>query len=141
MGEVPALVEGRNIDTVLRDGLHVKGKVTAVTPEGLQIRVTSTSDPLRMRTGARELAKERLTTIQMVTGRKGLARAVLSPLLALTGFGVVVFVSAEVWGETSTGGTAAALVVFPAIGAVAGYALGARLDRNLLIIHVIPDTQ
>jgi hypothetical protein len=49
--------------------------------------------------------------------------------------------AAEVWGETSTGGTAAAVVAFPVIGAVAGYALGARLDRNLLIIHVIPDTQ
>jgi hypothetical protein len=71
--ELPALVEGRDVEMVLRNGVYVRGRAGEATPDALQVRVRKTSDPEVIPKGPTAIPREQVSVLT-VRWRKGPAR-------------------------------------------------------------------
>ncbi len=133
--ELPPLLEGREIETVLLDGVRIKGRVLKVAADSIEMRVSKSSDPTQPR-GERRIRRELFGLIG-VKLRKGPARALL------TAAGIVgpwAILAAKYHAGLPEGG--GARWVFAAYGlpialGVIGYHLGARLDDKSFDVKVI----
>jgi hypothetical protein len=79
--ELPALVEGRDVEMVLRNGVYVRGRAGEVTPEALPVRVRKTSDPAVIPKGPTAIPREQISVLT-VRWRKGPGRFLMTLVLA-----------------------------------------------------------
>ncbi len=138
--ELGPLVEGRRIESVLLDGIRIKGIVVKVAPDALEIDVTKTSEPGR-RKGIRRFPRELFGQIQ-IRLHKGPAR----PLLAVAGIAAPwVITAARYRGGLPESVNSAALAFtvagLPIILGVLGYRLGARLDDRSFAVKIVASNE
>ncbi|MCL4850733.1 MAG: hypothetical protein KJZ78_05050 [Bryobacteraceae bacterium] len=131
--ELAPLVEGRDVETVLTNGVYVRGRVQKVLFRELEVRVKGTSDAAVIPKGETRIPRELLVSLT-VKSRKGPARVLLPPAMV---FGVSLILSRF----TSIEDHVSSAVWYPiAIGTgIAGYLLGRRVDTQHLRIIVAPD--
>jgi hypothetical protein len=133
-------VVDEKVTTVLPGGTHIEGKVLAVEPEGLRLRVAKTSDRNVMPKGERLVPRASVSVLR-VTKHRVLAR----PLCALGAAGAT---AAIVLGGMSDVYEGALVIVRPAAAAggaigmgVAGYYIGKRLDRTVTEIRIVGENR
>ncbi|HXG34566.1 MAG TPA: hypothetical protein VNJ11_14465 [Bryobacteraceae bacterium] len=125
--ELAPLVEKRQIETVLANGVHIRGRVEQVLPEALVVQVKRTSDPNLVPKGRTRVARELLSSFT-VRWRQGPARALLAvglPFAILSFLGAVGVATAEL-------NPVAANLTFLGVAPVVGYLLGAEIDTKSL---------
>lgn len=134
--ELPRLVEGRQIETVLPDGTLVKGTVLEVAPEGLDVRVTKSSGPGLPR-GERRLPREQLSRIR-VKLFKGQARALLA-IVGIVGPWAIAAVKYRAGLPEGAGGAGLVLHTFgfPVAFGILGYYAGKRLDDKSFDVKIV----
>ncbi|HEU0141473.1 MAG TPA: hypothetical protein VFQ79_17250 [Bryobacteraceae bacterium] len=130
--ELAPLVEGRDVETVLTNGVYVRGRAQKVLHRELEVRVKRTSDAAVIPKGETRIPRELLGALT-VKSRKGPARVLLPPAMV---FGVSLTLSRF----TSIEDHVSSAVWYPiAIGTgIAGYLLGRRLDTQSMRIIVTP---
>jgi hypothetical protein len=136
-GELSAHVVGRKISTVLTDGASVEGRVTAVQPEALALRVTKTSDPRRFSKDA-QLPRSSLTVVQV--RRDGWKWKVIAPIVGVIGLAVAggaIGGHIDSDGFIISNGAAIGVVVGAAVGATAGYFIGRAADHHTRTVEII----
>lgn len=134
--ELPPLLEGREIETVLLDGVRVKGKVIKVAADSIRMKVSKSSDP-RQPGGERQIRRELFSLIRVKLTR-GPARA----LLAISGIAGALAIANAKYNPLPEGFSMAGFVFtmygLPvALGAL-GYHLGARVDDKSFDVRIIP---
>jgi hypothetical protein len=129
--ELAPLVQKREIETVLANGVHIRGRVEQVLPEALVVEVKRTSDPNLVPKGHTRVARE-LVSALTVRWKQGPARA----LLAIAGlYGLPLLFAASGVASAEELGTAGSLAVASA-GAAIGYVMGSELDARWLWVRV-----
>ncbi len=129
--ELAPLVEKRQIETVLANGVHIRGRVEQVLPQALVVEVKRTSDPNVVPKGRTRVARESVSVLT-VRWKRGPARA----LLAVAGwFGFPLILAASGVAspeELRTGGWLAAA----SAGAAIGYLIGSDVDAQYLSVRI-----
>lgn len=134
-------VAGMRVSLALPDGVRIEGRVAAVEPEALRIRITKTSDPKAQPKGETSIPRTAVSMVQV-------ERYGVRWRIACTAIGPI-FVSAAAAGYASragpSGSALSALVGFSAAAvagtAMAGYYLGKRADRQVTIIRIAPENR
>ncbi|MCS6951230.1 MAG: hypothetical protein NZM33_00060 [Bryobacteraceae bacterium] len=118
---LPSLVEKRDIETVLLNGVQLRGRVEKVLPDALEVWVKRTSDPNLVPKGRARVSR-RLVSAFTVESRQGGARIALG----VAGFlGLPVLLGFSGLGPEMIG--AAGYFGIAAVGAILGYVIGAIL--------------
>jgi hypothetical protein len=130
--ELAPLVEKREIETVLANGAHIRGRVEQVFPEALVVEVKRTSDPNLVPKGRTRVARELVRALD-TRWRRSAARAILTPLGAIL-IWYPLLLSRAINEERLHPGHA---FLIYAAGGTAGYLLGQRIDQRRLMIKVI----
>jgi hypothetical protein len=130
--ELAPLVEKREIETVLANGVHIRGRVEQVLPEALVVRVKRTSDPNLVPKGRTRVARELVRALE-TKWRRATARAVLTPLGTWLLWHALLRTGAV---DEETVGAGQAILIY-AVGGTAGYLLGWRIDQRRLLIKVL----
>lgn len=131
--ELAPLVEKREIETVLTNGVHLRGRVEQVLPEALVVKVKRTSDPDLVPKGHTRIARDLVSELT-VRWKRPLARILLP---------VAFYFAGQLgWSAASSGvgrepGNAEMYVV-TVLSSIAGYAIGDVLDRRRLAVRIIP---
>ncbi len=128
--ELAPLVERRDVEAVLANGVYVRGRALKVLPEALEVEVKKTSDAAVVPKGKTRIPRELLTVLR-VRWKKRLARAVLTPAMYVGGgFVLALF---HIGGEELSGikGSAAAVAL-----AAGGYLIGDRIDTKWMRITI-----
>lgn len=138
--ELAPLLEGRRIESVLLDGVHVRGNVVRVTSDAIEIDVTKTSEPGRQK-GLRRFPRDLFSLIR-VKRHQGPARA----LLALGGIAAPWTITAARYRgglpeSVNSAGLVFTVVGLPVILGVLGYRLGARLDDKSFDVKILTGGQ
>jgi hypothetical protein len=131
--ELAPLVEKREIETVLANGVHIRGRVEQVLPEALVVEVKRTSDPNLVPKGPTRVEREAVRWLQARWSR-GAARAVLTPLVGLVLLPIALLRTGAVDDDKLTPGQ---IILLYAAGGTSGYLLGWRIDQRRLLIKVI----
>ncbi len=129
--ELAPLVEKREIETVLTNGVHVRGRAEKVLPEALEVRVKKTSDAAVIPKGRTRIARE-LVTVLTVRWKGSLLRYMLAPAMGMGG--PILFGSAGLIGEANPVAVYGLLTVF----AIAGYFVGDWLDTREMRLVLVP---
>lgn len=134
--ELPPLLEGREIETVLLDGVRVRGRVVKVVADSIGMKVSKSSDPRQPR-GERQIRRELFGLIR-VKLTKGPVRA----LLAVAGIGGALGIMSAKYSPVPEGASAAGMIFvgtgLPIALGVIGYHLGARVDDKSFDVRIIP---
>ncbi|HXG33910.1 MAG TPA: hypothetical protein VNJ11_11130 [Bryobacteraceae bacterium] len=125
--DVAPLVEKRQIETVLANGVHIRGRVERVLPQALVVEVKRTSDPNLVPKGRTQVPRKLLSSFT-VRWREGPARALLAVGLPLA---VPYFLFALGLEGDDLNPRPANFVVF-GVAPVVGYLLGAAIDTKSL---------
>ena len=143
--ELEPRIGQRKIALVLPDGVHLAGKVMEITPDGLVLDVTKSSDATRHAKGKTSVARATVSVIQL-NETEGSKRALWSSVGAGAGLvggwllaEGVYHVSGEgqgLWAEPA--GVGLTLGLAGAGGAI-GYLGGRSSDRVEIYIKVIPE--
>jgi hypothetical protein len=144
-GELEPLIGQHKIALVLSDGVHLVGKVMAITPDALELNVTKSSDPTSHPKGKTSIARSAVSVIQM-NETKGSKRALWSSVGAGAGLVSgwllaegVYHVSGEgqgLWAEPAGAGLILGLA---GAGGAVGYFGGRSSDRVETYIKIIPE--
>lgn len=134
--ELAPLVEKREIETVLANGVHIRGRVEQVLAEALVVNVKRTSDPNLVPKGHTRVARELVSELT-VRWKQGPARAVLA-VAGWFGLPFLIFASGAASPEELR--TAGSLAVASA-GAAIGYVMGSDLDARCLRVRVYGQRQ
>jgi hypothetical protein len=134
--DLPALVEGRDVEMVLRNGVYVRGRAGEVTPNALRVRVKKTSDPAVIPKGPTPIPREEVSVLT-VRWRKGSARVLMTLgmgagtyyLLALP-FGVDGDAMIDALGSAGAAATYGGFYV-------AGYMIGRMIDAKRMRVVVV----
>ncbi|MCP5112852.1 MAG: hypothetical protein GY953_18650 [bacterium] len=130
--EVAPLVEGREVETVLKNGVHIRGRAQKVLAEELEIRVKRTSNATVVPKGVTRIPRD-LLVVLTVKWKRRVARALLTPGVVVGGWLAL--------GVLGVGGdsvnSAGALALSTGFGA-AGYLLGDRIDAKRLRVVLVP---
>lgn len=129
--DLPALVEGRDIDTVLRNGVHIRGRVAKVHDQALEVRVKHTSDPGSIPTGRAQVPREQLAVLS-VRWKSGPARYLLAPALAV---GVPLLLGVAHIGADEVGLAGGYTIV--AASGLGGYLIGAKIDTKRVRVVIV----
>jgi hypothetical protein len=136
--ELSARVTGRKIALALPEGAAVEGKAIAVTPDGLRLRISKTSDR-KVAPKGELLVPRKSVSLVSVTEHGWIGRVLCS-------LGAGALTAALILNAGSNVYEGALVVVVPAsaaaggVGAaVGGYYIGKRIDRRTTEIRVIPD--
>ncbi len=136
-GELAPLVTDRKIALVLPAGTHVQGKVLAVEPEGLRMKVTRTSDRKALPKGERLIPRQSVSVLKLTEYRK------LGRLLCTVGS--VAVAAAVIASQDIDVYEGPAVIIVPAVATVGtlgigvgGYFAGKRIDRREVLIRVLP---
>jgi hypothetical protein len=131
--ELAPLVEKRDVETVLRNGVHVRGRAEKVLPDALEVRVTETSDAAVIPKGRTRIPREQFAVLT-VTWKQGPARYLL-PAALVVGLPYLLFPGLGIDNEAM--GTAPLYALLSAVGTV-GYLVGARIDGKRIRVVVVP---
>ncbi|MCS6954580.1 MAG: hypothetical protein NZM33_17210 [Bryobacteraceae bacterium] len=135
--ELPPLVEKRDIETVLLNGVHIRGRVEKVLPEALEIRVKHSSDPNLMPKGRTRVPRE-LVSAATVRWRRGPARALL--VGGAVGYLRFLRPALDPAFDRREMGPAEANGIFFGMIATA-YLIGRKLDAKAIRVCVLPQLQ
>ena len=136
--ELGPRIEDKKVALVLPGGAYIEGKVQAVQPDGLRLRVSKTSDRKEQPKGSRLIPRPSVSLLQVTEYRK------LARLLVTAGaLAAVAGIAAASYPEPFEG---AMYVVVPAVAAggiagvaVAGYYAGKRLDKRVIEIRIVEE--
>jgi len=138
--ELGPRIEDKKVALVLPDGTYIEGKVQAVQPDGLRLRVSKTSDRQAQPKGKQLIPRQSVSTLRVTEYRK-LARLLVTAGVIAAAAGI----AAATFPEPFEG---AMYVVVPAVtaggiagGAVAGYFVGKRLDKRVIEIRIVAEDQ
>ncbi|HXG33911.1 MAG TPA: hypothetical protein VNJ11_11135 [Bryobacteraceae bacterium] len=130
--ELAPLVEKREIETVLANGVHIRGRAEQVLPEALVVEIKRTSDPNLVPKGRTRVARESVSVLT-VRWKRPLARILLPAALFFLGQAAWSGVSAAAGREP---GEAEAYVA-TLLWTIAGYGIGDVVDRRRLTIRIV----
>jgi hypothetical protein len=135
--DLAPLVTDRKIALVLPAGTHIQGKVLAVEPDGLRMKVTKTSDRKVLAKGERLIPRQSVSVLRLTEYRKA------GRLLCTVGS--VAVVAAIIASQDIDLYEGPLVVIVPAVSAVGavgagvgGYFAGKRIDRREVYIRVLP---
>jgi len=133
----------RNVALVLPDGVHLAGKVTEISPDGLMLNVTKSSDPKGHPKGKTPIARSKISVIQF-NETKVSKRALWSSVGAGAGLvggwllaEGVYHVSGEGQGLRAEPAGIGLILGLAGAGGVAGYFAGQSSDRVETYIKII----
>lgn len=135
--ELAPLVERRDVETVLKNGVHVRGRAEKVLPEALEVRVKKTSDAAVIPKGRTRIPRE-LVTVLTVRWKQGPARFLLAPVVAA---GVLVWLTYR--GVSPLVADSFHWEMIPISGGMVyglgkvGHMIGSRIDQKRLRIVVV----
>jgi len=135
--ELAPLVTGRKIALVLPAGIHIQGRVLAVQPDGLRMKVTRTSDRKILAKGERLIPRQSVSVLRLTEYRKAgrILCTVGSVALAAT-----IIASQEI--DLYEGPLVVIVPTVATVGTigvgVGGYFAGKRIDRREVLIRVAP---
>jgi hypothetical protein len=135
-GELGPRVEDHKIAMVLPDGTHIEGKVRAVQPDGMRLRVTKTSDRKVQPKGDHLIRRESISVLRVTEyGTKG--RWLVTTGAIATAAAIVAANKPDLY-------EGPAVIIVPAVTAgglvgvgVAGYFAGKALDKHVTEIRVV----
>lgn len=127
--ELPKVVSGRQIHATLEGRAWIEGKVLAVEPDGLRMRVSFSSDEKRFPTGQSKVPAAAVLSIRTSEYSRRW-RALLTPAVPAALLAAMAAVTARV-GPAPEPQKVIGIGVGVAVGGtVAGYLAGRRLDRK-----------
>jgi hypothetical protein len=133
----------KSVSVVMRGGAVVTGKVTAVEPDALVLRVSKTTDKAAYPKGPLRLQRATLRTLQW--NNKGHKfRAIGTPLGTVAGLVagalIGIGINGGIWDTSGVSDSTLVAAVFGtgAAGGVGGYFLGNAADRRVITIEIVP---
>jgi hypothetical protein len=135
--ELASRITDAKVEFVLPDGTHLKGKVMGVSPDGLSMNISKTSNRNVQRKGKHLVPRQSITMLRVTEYRK-LGRLIGTlGAVALAG-GIVAAQQIDVY-------EGPALIIVPvaiagglAGSAVGGYYVGKRIDKRVTDIIIVP---
>jgi hypothetical protein len=134
--ELGPRIEDKMVALVLPGGTYVEGKVQAVQPDGLRLRISKTSDRQAQPKGKQLIARQSVSTLRVTEYRK-LARVLVTAGALAAAAGIVAASHPDLY-------EGPAIVIVPAVTAggmagvaVAAYYAGKRLDKRVIEIRVV----
>ena len=136
--ELGPRIEDKKVALVLPGGTYIEGKVQAVEPDGLRLRISKTSDRKAQPKGWQLIPRQSVSTLRVTEYRK------LARLLVTAGaVGAAAAIVAANHPDLYEG---PALIIVPAVtaGGMAGVAVGSyyagkRLDKRVTEIRVVAE--
>jgi hypothetical protein len=134
--ELAKQVQNRTVEIVLPDAATIRGNVTGVTPDSLDIDIRKTSDRRTHPKGRTSITRSSVKTL-LFRETKGNWRALGTAIGAGAGgaAGAVIAIRAHNEGNTELAATSVAATV--GAGAALGYFVGRSADRRTTIIRII----
>jgi len=130
--ELPSQVLGRKISTVLTDSTLVEGRVVAVMPDTLVVKVSKTTAPTRF-TGTANLPRELVSIVRVARlGWMGQAAGLLAGGASGAAVGAAIGGAKQNLDVAHDGA-----VIGSVVGVVAGWAIGYYTDRHTTVITII----
>jgi hypothetical protein len=136
--ELGPRIEDKKVALVLPGGTYIEGKVQAVQPDGLRLRVSKTSDRQAQPKGKYLIPRQSVSTLRVTEYRK-LARLLVTAGALAAAAGI----AAASYPDLYEGPL---VVIIPAVTAggmagvaVAGYYAGKRLDKRVVEIHIVAE--
>ena len=139
--ELEPAVAGGKVRIVLPNGPRIEGRVVAVEPQALRIRITKTSDRNVHPKGETLIPRTAVSVVQVVRFgvRWRIFGTVTGPLLvAAAGASAAALGIGRVEGLGKSIGVGLALYGGAGVG---GYYLGKRADRHVAIIRIVPQSE
>lgn len=135
------IVIGKNVSLVMPGGAVISGKVVGVHAEAMKVNVTRTSEPGAYPKGEVRVPRASLRTLEVRT--KSRKFRVLGTLLGgIAGFagglGAAIGIQGGILSQERPGAAGAAWIGVTAGGAVAGYLVGSRSDRQSTTYEILP---
>jgi len=136
--ELGPRIEDKKVALVLPGGTYIEGKVQAVQPDGLRLRVSKTSDRKAQPKGKYLIPRQSVSTLRVTEYRK-LARLLVTAGALATAAGIVAANHPDLY-------EGPAVVIVPAVTAVGmagvavgGYYAGKRLDKRVTEIRIVAE--
>jgi hypothetical protein len=133
-------IEDKKVALVLPGGTYIEGKVQAVQPDGLRLRISKTSDRKAQPKGTHLIPRQSVSTLRMTEYHK-LARLLVTAGALAAAAGI----AAASYPDLYEGPL---VVVIPAVTAggiagvaLAGYYAGKRLDKRITGIRIVGEEQ
>jgi hypothetical protein len=137
-GELQPHIAGKKVALALPDGTAVEGKVRQVEADGLQLKITKTSDRKAQPKGVHLIPRQSVTFLR-VTEYRWIGRLLCTVGAIGATAGIVAAQHIDVY-------EGAALVVVPVVVAggsagvgVAGYYIGKKLDKRVTEIRIVKE--
>jgi hypothetical protein len=138
--ELGPRIEDKKVALVLPGGTYIEGKVQAVQPDGLRLRISKTSDRQAQPKGSHLIPRQSVSMLQVTEYRK-LARLLVTAGALAVAAGIVAANQPDLY-------EGPAIVIVPAVTAagmagvaVGGYYAGKRLDKRVTEIRVVAEDQ
>jgi len=132
--ELAGTVQGQKVQMVLPNGADVEGKVLAVEPQALQIKVSRASNTYEK--GVHSIPRSQVSVLRF-QGRSGPWRALGTAIGAGGGAAAGIPLSGPIRNEGNEELSAQVAVGFIAAGAAAGYFIGRSADRQVFVVSVV----
>ena len=136
--ELGPRIEDRKVALVLPRGTYIKGKVQAVQPDGLRLRVSKTSAHKAQPEGSHLIPRQSVSMLQVTEYRK-LARLLVTAGAIAAAAGIVAANHPDLY-------EGPLVVIVPAVTAagivgvgVGAYFAGKRLDKRVVEIHIVAE--
>jgi hypothetical protein len=136
--ELGPRIEDKKVALVLPGGTYIEGKVQAVEPDGLRLRISKTSDGKAQSKGKHLIPRPSVSTLRVTEYRK-LARLLVTAGALAVAAGIVAANHPDLY-------EGPAVVIVPAVTAagmvgvaVGGYYAGKRLDKRVIEIRVVEE--
>jgi len=132
--ELAGVVQGKKVEMVLRNGEDLEGRVQAVEPQALQIKVSKASG--RYEKGIQSVPRSEVSVLRF-QGRSGPWRGLGTAI----GAGGAVLASLPVWAvianETGERQAAGSAICVGVTGAGLGYLIGRSADRHVFVVSIV----
>ena len=136
--ELGPRIEDKKVTLVLPGGAYIEGKVQAVQPDGLRLRISKTSDRKAQPKGSHLIPRQSVSTLRVTEYRK-LARLLVTAGAIAAAAGIVAANHPDLY-------EGPLVVIVPAIAAagmvgvaIGGYYAGKRLDKRVIEIRIVAE--
>ena len=136
--ELAPRVVGRQVALVLPEGTRVEGRVRAVEPDGLRLKVSKTSDRRVLARGERVIPRQAVSVLRVTEHRKLGRLLVTTAALAAAG-GLVAAKYPDVYEGPALIAVPAVVAVGMAGVGVGAYYAGKALDKRKIEIRVVAE--
>lgn len=133
-------IEDRKVSLVLPGGTYIEGKVLAVQPDGLRLRISKTTDRKAQPKGNQLIPRQSVSTLRVTEYRK-LARLLVTAGALAIAAGIVAANQPDLY-------EGPAIVIVPAVTAggmagvaVGGYYAGKRLDKRVTEVRIVEEAR